>query len=101
MVTEIAIIHVKDGQGDAFAAAYGEARELLVTTPGCLSAKMLRGIETPTRFIGVNEWESKEAHLDNFRGDAERYAKYLGLLVPYVSETVASVVEHFDDVMAG
>ncbi|WP_327232637.1 antibiotic biosynthesis monooxygenase [Streptomyces sp. NBC_01317] len=55
MVTEIVIIQVENGHSEAFAAAYRQARELLITTPGCLSAKMLWGVESPSRFIGVNE----------------------------------------------
>ncbi|MET9480170.1 antibiotic biosynthesis monooxygenase [Streptomyces sp. NPDC006638] len=101
MITEIVIIQVKDGHSEAFAAGYRQARELLITTPGCLSAKMLWGVESPSRFIGVNEWESKEAHLENFRGDTERYAKYRGLLMEHVSEAEPLIVEHYVDVMDG
>ncbi|GAB2830855.1 hypothetical protein GCM10027176_39020 [Actinoallomurus bryophytorum] len=97
MVTEIALIDTKPGQEAAFAAAYQEAHELLATTPGCLSARMLQSGESPTRFVGVVEWESKDKHLDNFVG-TERFAKFGALLGPYLAG--APVVEHFDDIVA-
>ena len=37
------------------------------TTPGCRSVRMTHGIETPTRFVLLVEWDSVEAHEDNFR----------------------------------
>ncbi|MFB7269268.1 antibiotic biosynthesis monooxygenase family protein [Streptomyces sp. NPDC056244] len=97
MVTEIAIIDVKPGEEAAFASAYRDTgHDLLATTPGCVSATMHQSSETPTRFVGVNEWESKEAHLDNFRG-TDRYARYGSALRPYLAG--APLVEHFDDIM--
>jgi heme-degrading monooxygenase HmoA len=95
MVTEIALIDVLSGKEQAFVDAYREARKILIGTPGCLSARMVRGVETPTRFVGVVEWESREHHLENFRG-TDRYTRYGGLLGPYVA--VPPVVEHFNDV---
>jgi quinol monooxygenase YgiN len=96
MITEIAIIDTKPGRGDEFAAAYQEAHELLATTPGCHGARLLRSSETPTRFIGVIEWESKQHHLENFRG-TDRYVKYQALLGPYLAQR--PLVEHFDPVV--
>lgn len=99
MVTEIAIIDAKEGHEAAFAAAYRDTGHgLLTTTPGCVSAVMYRSHENPARFIGVNEWESEQAHLENFRG-GDRYAKYLEALAPHVSGP--PVVQHFDDVARG
>ncbi|MFD3525002.1 putative quinol monooxygenase [Streptomyces sp. NPDC058653] len=98
MVTEIAIIEVRPGQEAAFATAFQNVgHELLATTPGCLSVKMYRSGES-SRFVGVNEWESWEAHLDNFRG-TDRYTRYGEALRPYLS--APPVVERFTDVTSG
>jgi quinol monooxygenase YgiN len=99
MVTEIALIDVRPGQEAAFAAAFrNTAYELLATTPGCISVKMYRSSENPSRFIGVNEWESEEAHLENFRG-SDRYTTYGEALRAYLDGV--PVVQHFSDVMDG
>ncbi|HXT91692.1 MAG TPA: antibiotic biosynthesis monooxygenase family protein [Trebonia sp.] len=98
MVTEIAIIDVKPGSEGQFAADFRDGgHKLLITTPGCLSSKMFQSHETSTRFIGVTEWESTEAHLRNFVG-TDRFAKFSELLGPHVASL--PVVEHFD-VIAG
>ncbi|MET7998771.1 antibiotic biosynthesis monooxygenase [Amycolatopsis sp. NPDC005232] len=95
MITEIAIVDVKPGAGDEFAAAYAKAHELLATTPGCRSARMMRSEESPDRFVGVVEWESKQHHLEHFRG-TDRYAAYGALLGPYLAAQPR--VEHFEAV---
>ncbi len=94
MVLEVALFDILAGRGDEFAAAYAKARELLVGTPGCLSVRMTRGIETPDRFVLMVEWDSVDAHLDNFRA-TERFTAWRGLLGPYFDGPPR--VEHFLD----
>jgi len=95
MVVEVALIDVNPGQEDDFAAAYGEARQILVSTTGCRSARMTRGIETPTRFILIVEWDSVAAHEENFRA-TDRFGQWRGLIGPYFAAPPR--VEHFTDV---
>lgn len=95
MVLEVALIDVLDGQEVAFAAAYAEAYHVLATTPGCRSVRMTKGVESPSRFVLLVEWESIDAHLDNFRA-TERFARWRGLIGPYFDG--APRVEHFTDV---
>ena len=97
MVLEVALIDVKEGQEDDFAAAYVKARNVLATTPGCRSVRMTRGVETPTRFVLLVEWDSIEAHLDNFRA-TERFTEWRALIGLYFDG--APRVEHFNDVPA-
>ena len=94
MVLEVALIDVVPGQEDEFAAAYGKARETLATTEGCRSVRMTRGVESPSRFVLLVEWDSVEAHLDNFRA-TERYTTWRGLIGPYFDGPAR--VEHFVD----
>jgi heme-degrading monooxygenase HmoA len=94
MVLEVALIAVLPGREDEFVEAYGKARETLVTTPGCRSVRMTRGIESPARFVLLVEWDSVEAHLENFRA-TERFATWRGLIGPYFDG--APTVEHFTD----
>ncbi len=82
MVLEVALINVLAGQEDAFAAAYLGARDILATTPGCRSVRMTRGIESPSRFILLVEWESVAAHEEEFRG-TERFANWRAAIGPF------------------
>jgi len=97
MVLEVALIDVIAGKEDEFAAAYAEAYPLVATTPGCRSVRMTRGIETPGRFVLLVEWDSVDAHLDNFRA-TDRFTKWRALIGPYFDG--APRVEHFSDVPA-
>jgi heme-degrading monooxygenase HmoA len=98
MILEVAIIDVVPGQEDEFVAAYTQARTLVAGTPGCRSVRMTRGIETPSRFVLLVEWDSVAAHLDNFRA-TERFVRWRGLIGPYFA--APPVVEHFADVSVG
>jgi heme-degrading monooxygenase HmoA len=82
MVLEIAVFTVKPGHEEQFVQAYGQAQELIVTSPGCLSVRMTRGVEDPARFTLLVEWETLEAHLEGFRG-SERFGAWRGLLGPH------------------
>lgn len=93
MVLEVAIIDVTDTDG--FEAAYLGARELLLSTDGCRSVRMTRGIETPKRFVLMVEWDSVEAHENNFRG-TEKFKAWRSAIGPYFAEPPR--VEHFTDV---
>ena len=97
MVLEIAIIDVRPGQEDAFAAAYARARHLVGTTPGCRSVRMTRGIESPSRFVLLVEWDSVEAHLETFRG-SDRFGRWRAIIGEYFAGP--PLVEHYTDVEA-
>ena len=94
MVLEVAVFNIKPGEEEAFAAAYATARELVATTPGCLSVRMTRGVESPSRFVLLVEWESVDAHVDNFRA-TDRFPAWRALLGPHFDG--APLVEHYTD----
>lgn len=95
MVLEVALIDVIAGQEDAFAEAYAQGRPLLVATPGCRSVRMTRGVESPSRFVLLVEWDSVAAHEENFRA-SDRFPAWRALIGPYFA--APPVVEHFTDV---
>ncbi|MET8529724.1 antibiotic biosynthesis monooxygenase [Micromonospora sp. NPDC005172] len=97
MVLEVALIDVLPGHEDEFAAAYAQGRPVLAGTPGCRSVRMTRGIESPTRFVLLVEWDSVEAHEKNFR-DTDRFAQWRALIGPHFAGP--PLVEHFLDVPA-
>jgi heme-degrading monooxygenase HmoA len=98
MVLEVALIDVIAGQEEEFTKAYQEAVGGLVTTPGFRSVRLTRGVESPSRFVLLVEWDSVEAHLENFRA-TERFEVWRGHIGPYFATPPS--VEHFIDVPAG
>jgi heme-degrading monooxygenase HmoA len=95
MVLEVGLIDIQAGREDEFVAAYAKAHPILATTPGCRSIRMTRGVETSTRFVLLVEWDSVDAHLDNFRA-TDRFTRWRELIGPYFDG--APRVEHFTDV---
>ncbi|MFG2106709.1 antibiotic biosynthesis monooxygenase family protein [Micromonospora chersina] len=97
MVLEVALIDVTPGHEDDFAAAYAKARPILAGTEGCRSVRMTGGVESPSRFVLLVEWDSVEAHDVKFR-QSERFGQWRELIGPHFAGP--PLVEHFVDVPA-
>jgi heme-degrading monooxygenase HmoA len=95
MVLEVADIDISPGTEDDFIAAYRSVRDVLATTPGCRSVRMTRGIESPSRFVLLVEWDSVAAHEDNFRG-TDRFVDWRAAIGPFFA--APPHVEHVSDV---
>jgi heme-degrading monooxygenase HmoA len=93
MVLEVALIDVQPGSEAAFEVGFREVRWALADSPGCQSIRMTHGIETPTRFVLLVEWDSLDAH-EGFR-QSERFAIWRGGIGPYFAQPPH--VEHFAD----
>ena len=95
MVLEVALISVKPGEEAAFEEAYRAGRDALASTPGCLSVRMTRGVESPSKAVLLVEWESVEAHEQNFRG-TQRFTTWREHVGPFFAAPPR--VEHYADV---
>jgi heme-degrading monooxygenase HmoA len=93
MVLEVALLDVSDSAG--FEAAYLGVREVIVNAPGCQSVRMTHGIESPNRFVLLVEWDSMQAHEDNFRS-TERFTTWRAAIGPFFAHP--PLVEHFVNV---
>lgn len=94
MALEIARIDVKPGVEAQFAAAYAKACHLIQSAPGCHWLRMTRGVESPSRFVLLVEWESVAAHED-FRA-SEAFPQWRAHVSPHFESRPD--VEHFEDV---
>jgi heme-degrading monooxygenase HmoA len=94
MVLEVADIRVRPGSADDFVAAFRGVRDVIDSTPGCRSVRMTHGVESPERFVLLVEWDSVDAHEQNFRG-TERFGTWRGAIGPFFERP--PVVEHFLD----
>jgi heme-degrading monooxygenase HmoA len=98
MVLEVGIIEVRVGDEKAFVDAYRQVRGELSGTPGCRSVRMTKGIESPSKFVLLVEWDSIAVHERNFRA-TDRFTRWRAALEPYFASP--PLVEHFEDVPAG
>ena len=95
MVTEVAQLVVMTGSEDAFCAAYARGIPHVAATPGFGSARLVRGIESPSRFLLLVEWDSVAAH-ESFRA-SERFGAWRAEVGPHFA--APPEVEHFADVV--
>lgn len=93
MVLEVALIDVRPGTEADFTAAYHSARSLL-TAAGSHSVRMTQGVETPTRFVLMVEWDSVATH-EAFRG-GDGFVQWRAAIGPHFANPPH--VEHFVDV---
>ncbi len=94
MVLEVALIDVTPGAEEAFRAAYAQARAVISAAEGIGAVRMTQGVETPTRFVLLVEWESIDAH-EAFRA-SHAFGEWRELIGPHFQGPPH--VEHFTDV---
>ncbi|WKD61107.1 Antibiotic biosynthesis monooxygenase [Corynebacterium ciconiae DSM 44920] len=93
-IREVAQFFIEEGKEEDFIAAYTGAVVQITSSEGCHGAVLRRGIETPTWFVLMVEWDSVEAH-QAFR-DSERLAKWRAPITPFFAKP--PTVEHVEDV---
>jgi heme-degrading monooxygenase HmoA len=95
MVLEVADFQVTPGAEEDFTNAYRGIKDVLTSTPGCRSARMARGVESPSRFVLLVEWDSIEAHEQNFRA-SDRFGRWRAAIGPFFASP--PVVEHVEEI---
>lgn len=93
MILEQAVFAITAGSERDFEAAIEQAKELVAQTRGFRSLQLRRGVEQPTSYLLLIEWETLEAHMVGFR-ESDRFPRWRGLIGPYFASP--PVVQHFD-----
>jgi heme-degrading monooxygenase HmoA len=94
MVLEVALIDVPAGSEVLFQDGYRQAKHALDDATGCQSVRMTHGVESPTRFVLLVEWESIADH-EAFRASAA-FGVWRAGVGPHFA--TPPLVEHFSDV---
>jgi heme-degrading monooxygenase HmoA len=92
MIVEHVVLDVEAGQEHAYEAALAQALPIISAADGFQSLRMVRGIESPSRFVLLVEWDSVEAHEVGFRG-SPAFQEWRSLLHHFYVDTPR--VEHF------
>ena len=92
MVLERALITVSPGQEDAFEQAFSTARAQLEGSRGFRGGTLSRGVESPSTYLLLVEWESLEDHTEGFRG-SPAFTEWRRLLGPFFDGPPS--VEHY------
>jgi heme-degrading monooxygenase HmoA len=95
VVTEIAVLEITPGSEEAFADAYRKVRHEVAETEGCRSVRLTRGVESPSRFVLLVDWDSVEAHEGNFRA-SDRFGRWRAAIGPHFARPPQ--VGHYVDI---
>jgi heme-degrading monooxygenase HmoA len=96
VITEHALLEVIPGRESAFVDAMEHAKALIAASPGFVSLRVERGVERPSCFLLLVEWEELEDHTEGFRGSAA-YEEWRAALHHFYDPF--PVVEHFQAVV--
>ena len=95
MVIEQALLPVVQGREADFEAAIAQARPLIAQSPGFRRITVSRGLESPSTYLLLVEWDSLEAHEVGFRGSPQ-YQQWRAMLHHFYDPF--PVVEHFSPI---
>ena len=95
MVLEQAVLAIAPGREAEFEAAFATAKAVIGASPGCLQVRLSRGIEDPSTYLLLVEWERLEDHTEVFRGSSA-FTEWRGLVGPFFASPPD--VQHFAQV---
>jgi heme-degrading monooxygenase HmoA len=95
MVLERALITVTPGREEEFEQAFTTARAQLEGSPGFVHGTLSRGVESPSTYLLLVEWQTLEDHTEGFRG-SPAFTEWRRLLGPFFAD--APAVEHYTQV---
>lgn len=95
MDLEIAIISAKDGDSAGLVNAMRNngGCAALESVPGCISAKVMPGVEQPGNVLFLVEWESVEAH--NAGKETPGFQKFKEIAGPWFGGPGGGSMQHF------
>ena len=96
MITELAILYVKDGQQQHFESDFEKAGQYISSIKGYAGHSLQKCIEQVNKYILLVNWENIEDHTIGFRQSAV-YQQWKELLHHYYDPF--PVVEHYETVI--
>ncbi len=85
MIVEYTRYKVAENQGKALVEAYEKAKNVLDTSPYCLSYELSQCSEEPTSYILRIEWDSLNGHLEGFR-KSPQFATFFQAVRPFFND---------------
>lgn len=85
MIVEYTRYKVAENQGKALVEAYEKAKNVLDTSPYCLSYELSQCSEEPTSYILRIEWDSLSGHLEGFRKSSQ-FATFFQAVRPFFND---------------
>jgi heme-degrading monooxygenase HmoA len=93
MILEVAILHVRPGQGEIFEAAFAKAQAIITSMSGYLGHELQRCLEVEDKYVLLVRWRRVEDHEQGFRRSPQ-YQEWKRLLHHFYQPF--PTVEHFE-----
>lgn len=97
MITELAILNVRNGLEESFESDFAIAGKYISAIKGYIEHSLSRCLEQKNKYILLVKWEQLEDHTIGFRESAE-YVEWKKLLHHYYDPF--PIVEHFETIIA-
>jgi heme-degrading monooxygenase HmoA len=97
MITEVAILIVKEGQEDQFEKDFRIAGKYISSIKGYKSHSLKRCIEQTNKYLLLVNWDALEDHTERFR-KSDQYINWKNLLHHYYDPF--PTVEHYRTIVA-
>lgn len=85
MIHEIAVLPVKTDQVDSFEQEFGKVSHLLIRAKGYRGHQLLQGVETPSQFTLIVQWQTLEDH-KSFEASEDHDVFMAGLQAYFAAE---------------
>jgi len=95
MITEIAILKIKDQQNNEFETSFAKAEKIISRMKGYIKHELLKCMEADNQYLLIVRWETLEDHTIGFR-ESEEYLKWKKLLHHFYDPF--PTVEHYSEV---
>jgi len=82
MITEIAILNIKQNQSEAFLKSFAIAEKIIASAKGYISHDLQKCMEQENKFLLLVKWRTLENHTEGFR-KSEAYQDWKNLLHQY------------------
>lgn len=82
MILETAVLDVIPGREADFERSFADAQRILQSMKGYVTHELKRGIEKPSRYLLLVQWERIEDHTEGFRNSPE-FQEWRALLHHY------------------
>lgn len=92
MIVEHVVLPVRAGLEAEFESQFARAKSIIATMPGFISLTLSRGIESPSNYLLLVEWNTLSDHTIGFRR-SDRYQQWRELLHHFYDPVPD--VEHF------
>ena len=96
MITELAILYVKEGEQKYFQSDFAKAGQFISSIKGYVKHSLRKCLEKDNKYILLVDWENLDDHTIGFRQSAQ-YLEWKRLLHHYYDPF--PTVEHFETII--